>query len=450
MMSIADPIMRDIKINATQLGIMSSTYFLFYAITQPLVGYLTDKYGPKRIILASFAFTVFTTVLFAFSQTFQSAIVARALMGISTGGIFIPSIKLIAENFSSAQFSKINGIYLGIGGAGAAFLATIPLIYLEVAAGWRMAFFLYSIICVFLVFCIQFVIKSNNDMHTQKAILQKSVDHSNQANYFEEVKKFIFSRNFLLLEIIFFISFGVYISFQGLWATNYLANMLNISHAMAGNIIFALPVGLMLGSMTAGYLSDKVFRCRLIPLRLSLVLMAVSWALITLFSDRLSVALILIILALLGYATGIISPIVFSIISDMVSPEARGVSFGLVNPSSLAGIFVFQIITGKILDLYTINNVYTSKTYFMMMSFCMFALIVIAVISFLMKETMIINDKELQPAVKPVISFRLLENILSLIPKRRFNYVFAPINIYNSRPFDRLILHRRRLRRRMF
>ena len=36
--------------NATALGFMSSLYFYLYAFEQPLVGYLSDRLGPRRVI----------------------------------------------------------------------------------------------------------------------------------------------------------------------------------------------------------------------------------------------------------------------------------------------------------------------------------------------------------------------------------------------------------------
>jgi MFS family permease len=401
MMVIAEPIMRDIQITASQIGLMSSSYFLFYALTQPVVGILTDKFGPKKIILASFGLTVFTTILFALTRNYESAFLIRALMGISTGGIFIPSLKLFAAAFKPAEFSKLNGIYMGLGGAGGAFLATIPLTYMDVALGWRNSLFIYAIFGALLVIGIQLFVKTNYQAVIAEAQQEEEVVEDLK-DYKQIVKEFVFSRNFFLLEIIFFISFGVYLSFQGLWATNYLSSVMNINAKLASTIIFALPLGLMIGSVTAGYISDRIFCSRTIPLRMALVTLCLSWFVLTYYTAHLSVAIIFIILFIAGYATGIISPMVFSIITDVVPSKARGVTFGLINPSSLVGIFVFQIVTGFILDTYMVNNSYTAQSYFMMMAFCMITLAVIATMSFFLKETMVLSETS-----KPVLVFHL-------------------------------------------
>lgn len=36
--------------NATILGFMSSMYFYLYALEQPIIGYLTDRIGPRKVI----------------------------------------------------------------------------------------------------------------------------------------------------------------------------------------------------------------------------------------------------------------------------------------------------------------------------------------------------------------------------------------------------------------
>ena len=47
---VAPDLIAVFQTNATALGIMSSMYFYAYALGQPLVGYLTDRLAPRRVI----------------------------------------------------------------------------------------------------------------------------------------------------------------------------------------------------------------------------------------------------------------------------------------------------------------------------------------------------------------------------------------------------------------
>ena len=47
---IAHDLLTDFQTHATALGVMSSMYFYLYALEQPLVGYLSDRLGPRRVV----------------------------------------------------------------------------------------------------------------------------------------------------------------------------------------------------------------------------------------------------------------------------------------------------------------------------------------------------------------------------------------------------------------
>lgn len=47
---IVPDLLKAFDTHAAALGLMSSMYFYIYALEQPLVGYLTDRLGPMRVI----------------------------------------------------------------------------------------------------------------------------------------------------------------------------------------------------------------------------------------------------------------------------------------------------------------------------------------------------------------------------------------------------------------
>src|SRR5437773_2677069 len=40
---------RDIGITAADLGLLTSAFFLFFALIQPMLGVALDRYGPRRV-----------------------------------------------------------------------------------------------------------------------------------------------------------------------------------------------------------------------------------------------------------------------------------------------------------------------------------------------------------------------------------------------------------------
>lgn len=381
--AIAGQLMHDINVNATQLGIISSSYFLFYALMQPIVGFLADKFGPKKVILVSFIASIFATLSFSFVDGFYSALIARSITGITTGGLLIPSLKLLAEWFAPEKFARVNGLFLGLGGAGGAFLATIPLSYMDLMLGWRNVFILFSALGIFVALMVF--------MFVRDKVKQQPVNQSEPASnldYFGVIKNLILSKDFIVMELIFFISFGVYLSFQGLWATKYLTSVMYISPQVANSIIFFLPLGYLFGAPLGGYVADKIFHSTIIPIKIALVALVFSWFQLTFFASVSPSILIMLVFLVVGLAIGSIPPLVFATIKQMVPPEAMGLSIGLSNPAIFIGTFAFQLITGMMLDMFRIGDHYTADTYFVMMLFCSVSLLIVTILSMKLNNRM--------------------------------------------------------------
>ncbi|GAH22992.1 unnamed protein product, partial [marine sediment metagenome] len=68
------------KISSTSLGLMSSIYFYSYAALQPLVGVLTDRWKPRKMLTVSVAIMTLGTFIYAFSPSFIFTYLARLLI----------------------------------------------------------------------------------------------------------------------------------------------------------------------------------------------------------------------------------------------------------------------------------------------------------------------------------------------------------------------------------
>lgn len=393
--TIATNLMSDIRISATELGVISSVYFLFYALIQPLIGVITDKFVPRKVLLISFFITLLGSILFTYADTLAMAILSRALIGIGTGGIFIPALKLLSEYYTAQETTRVSALFMGLGCIGGSFLATMPLTYFDGLFGWRKTLFYYAVVGVFIMISAVFVFRSKE----QQAQTEKSVVDKDPINYKDIVKALLFSRNFIIIQVIFFTSIGVYLSFQGLWATKYLSEVIHVSPETAGGIIMCLPLGYFVGSLLAPYVSEKIYQSKMVAIQFGLIIMFLAWSSITFFCAAFTPLIISLFILVIGIATGIICPLIFASIDDNVPQKVIGLSLGITNLSSLLGVFVFQILTSMIVQNFSYGNVYTSQTFFIMMAFCMLTLFLIAAISLWLTDSI---------ATKPTKSLSLL------------------------------------------
>jgi MFS family permease len=136
---IANDLARELDLSATEVGLLSSAFFLAFAAAQIPVGIAIDRYGPKRTMLASAVVCVAGTGLFAYAATGPMLIAARALMGLGCSTFFMAPLTIYARRFPPQNFAFLTSLQLGLGSAGT-LVATAPLASAAAALGWRTAF----------------------------------------------------------------------------------------------------------------------------------------------------------------------------------------------------------------------------------------------------------------------------------------------------------------------
>ena len=89
-------LMKDIKISASSLGILASSYFYIYGFEQIISGTLSDVIKPKRLIVSSGILMAIGSFLFYFAFSLNIAFLGRILIGIGAGFSFVPLLKIVA------------------------------------------------------------------------------------------------------------------------------------------------------------------------------------------------------------------------------------------------------------------------------------------------------------------------------------------------------------------
>ena len=136
---LAPELAADLALTPTMLGAIASAFFLSYAVMQIPTGLLLDRFGPRRIVIGLFLFTVAGTFLFAQAQSAVMMLGARVMMGMGCAGIFAGAFLIIARFYRPARFTPIGATLNSFAMLGT-FLATIPLAYLVTILGWRDSF----------------------------------------------------------------------------------------------------------------------------------------------------------------------------------------------------------------------------------------------------------------------------------------------------------------------
>ena len=105
------PIREKFGLSATQAGLMMSAYSLGYAIVSLPGGWISDKFGYKRVLAACLALATVCAVIFPFASVLVLFITIRFLMGFSQGSVPSATTKGIALNYSKDRRVMIQSVW---------------------------------------------------------------------------------------------------------------------------------------------------------------------------------------------------------------------------------------------------------------------------------------------------------------------------------------------------
>ena len=345
---VAPDLIVSFQTNATALGLMSSMYFYAYALEQPLVGYLCDRLGPRRVVGVWSLVAALGCILFGMAPSITWAAIGRGLIGFGVGGVYVPALKALAQWFRQKEFTTMVGLLMAIGNTGA-IVATTPLALSSKAFGWRMSFFLIaaitlSLALIVLLFTRDYDSTVGDDTHRADNPPETPADSRKQ------IRLILTSIKFWVLFVTFFGIYGIFVTLQGLWATPYLMSVLDADRLQASQLNMVLPIGFILGAPLFGWIADR-FHTKKRQLFIGLLAtIVIFWLVLSLRAQALSVKELVVLFFLMGTMTGGWLSILWALVRDISSAEAMGFISGVMNPAPFFGIAVFQVLTGTVLD----------------------------------------------------------------------------------------------------
>jgi sugar phosphate permease len=130
---------KDFNLQASDLGIVISAFFLGYAAMQIPGGWLSDRFGSKYVVVIAIAAWSVFTVMTSFAWSLASLIVIRLIFGLTEGAYPSASVKAVTEMFDKPSHPRLSALLVSSNYAGS-MLAPLIMAPLLIAFGWRHAF----------------------------------------------------------------------------------------------------------------------------------------------------------------------------------------------------------------------------------------------------------------------------------------------------------------------
>lgn len=135
---IAPELQHDLRLTPDEYGLMSSCFFLTFALAQLPVGVAFDRYGVGRPTTVLLAVGICAAVAFAFAGGQTAGMLAQAGLGIACAPVFMGLLHYASENLPGHRYARTVSHSNAVGMLGA-LCATAPLGWAAHAIGWRSA-----------------------------------------------------------------------------------------------------------------------------------------------------------------------------------------------------------------------------------------------------------------------------------------------------------------------
>lgn len=143
--SIFPLLQKELTLSNLELGLLGTSFLWIYAAFSPLCGYLSDRDGPKLLVVASLFVWSLVTLATAHARGFTDLLIARACMGISEACYLPAGLALVAIYHSERTRSKATDLHQSGSYAGT-ILSGLAGGWIGESYGWRSVFGILGVI----------------------------------------------------------------------------------------------------------------------------------------------------------------------------------------------------------------------------------------------------------------------------------------------------------------
>ncbi len=344
---IAPNLVTELNISAAGLALLSSSFFLAFAIAQIPVGMLIDRFGPRVTMLWSTVLAVAGCFVFAFGPDLNTLVFGRVLMALGCSSFYVAPLAIYSRWFKPKYFSTVTGIQLGLSGIGL-LAATSPLAFAASTIGWRGSFVIVAVLAGLSgLIVLKWV--SDDPPGASKPDYKKE-------NLAESLRGLVVvsrTPSFWPIFAMFLTNYAVVITILGLWGGPYLAHVYGYDLETRGFYLLVLALSSMSAAFVWG-VADRLFGTYRTPVLIGACLTLAMLIWISL-AGKMSPAILMLWFVLYGFVTGY-PPLLVGQARAMFPPQFVGRGLTLLNLATMGGVFIFQFATGAVIELMAPNQ----------------------------------------------------------------------------------------------
>ncbi|HSW70263.1 MAG TPA: MFS transporter [Gammaproteobacteria bacterium] len=291
-------LMHAFKLNAPQLGQLSSMYFYANALCLFPAGILLDRFSTKKLLLGAVMLCTLGTFAFALAESYLLAAAGRFVVGMGASFCFLSCIRLASRWFPPAKMALVTGLVVTMAMLGG-LVAQTPLALLSNMVGWRTAVMIDAALGIIVLIAIALIVQDRPPNSREIADADKA--HLQTLGFWRSIKLVLLNPNNWLG--------GLYTSLMNLpvfllgalWGIHYLSEVHHISTVQASYATTMFFVGVIFGSPAFGWFSDHIGR-RVLPMIIGAVISLIVM-LVLMYMPDLTLKGLISLFFLIGFVT---------------------------------------------------------------------------------------------------------------------------------------------------
>ncbi len=246
---IAPNLVDDLALGPADLGLLTSVYFLTFAMFQLPLGVLLDRFGSRRIEGILLLFAAAGALVFAVSDSVTGLVVGRGLIGFGVSACLMAAFKAFVDWLPQERLPLANGVQMAAGGMGA-LSATAPVEWLLHVTDWRGLFMLLAVLSLLIAAAVWFFVPDRP---------QEGPKSSVRGQIRGTVEVFT-SRVFWQVAPLAVLSQASFLAIQGLWAGPWLRDIAGFERATVANVLLLIAAAMVAGFLLLGASTERLAR----------------------------------------------------------------------------------------------------------------------------------------------------------------------------------------------
>jgi MFS family permease len=338
---LAPDLVRELTLSPAEIGLLTSVFFLVFAVAQIPIGVALDRFGPAAVMALSCALALVGVAIFAAASGPVGLIAGRIVMGLGCASFLMAPLAIYARLYPPDRFSTLAGIQLGLGSLGA-LLSTAPFAALIAITGWRTAFAATGLVVALAAVIVYVALRGTvaGGPTGRRESMRESLGG---------VREVARQTGALRLFLMHCVAYSTFVTMLGLWGGAWLAHMHGLSLSERGQVLFVFAAAQITGLLTWGP-SDRLFGGYRTPITIGASASACLLLLLA-FGGPFPLPLTILWFALFGYACAY-TPVLLAHGKSIFPDRLVGRGMTVMNIGTMGGAFVFQTLTGWLVGLY--------------------------------------------------------------------------------------------------